>query len=1088
MLRNLLRFLLFIAVFAATSSAFARRGNPISSVYITSASHIIDSDDNHPLKPTYKFVDTLYWADHLQDKDKWKRVTFTNTDDGYGNLGTVTDSFQMNFMGNNRRMPPDGILGSIGVNGVVCIDTAAAGPNNSAFGIGPIRGAVAALWTDMELRTTGDSSKVFYRTRADSCYITYYNLALKGTHGKVRATFQIVFATPDSSVQINYRSFDGEYCGEPAAKIFQRLATIGAQSPNSQTWTNYLDRGLYYAVSFGSSLYAQDLHNQLAVKFLRMPDNRIRLRSIANPASQWYETSDAQFVPQVKVDNLYTDSVRVRVNNVITNLATNQTIYNRTADFTIFPYQFTTLSTPEIGLSCGSYRLKSTVTFLGFATWIGTVTGTDPWPEDNVSTLDFKRYNNTPAGEFPNFDDFATLDRCEYIFKGITKDSAHLLFYDPPHMASSSALIFDRNDEVGVRYPRPGQGDTLISGPFNLSTLSSTAKNNTWLQFSYQRGRRTDSSQAGIFLRTLSGPDPLRTNGSGGVLRGDSLVIEVSPSTAAVLNPTEASWVAIGKIYGGLDYETKKFRIQIPSAYVHSHTRFRIRYASSDQQSRLCTPYDDNDAFIVDELQINAPEFGRKNETDIEVLSLDLGNGPYTHIPRSVKNIVPKVRLGSNGMQVNSAFYVVKLIIRDALNREVYHRTQTFTSPGPRRDTVIPMPMWNIEGSQGGKFTARAYIELSPNEYRRLNDTALFTRVMHIDDMYAFDDNQHDTAGKMVLADGTFKLTFTPLVPDEIRGFAMYHATATGLSNWSITFRRPGGPLAASRSFSYNADAPGWWRSTFEPFMLATGAWEIQVQLTQGISVNGDASRGLVWIASDNGTAKTYTALYPNILSNFADAGGAPYYSASAVKNDTSFGPLLPMVRMIFTGSSTYLPVELLSFTAQRMMQGNVRLDFRTATEENVRSFEIERQHGTEWIPVNAVTATNSRNGAAYKSVDVNAPQERTTYRLWGIDLDGSRNMLGTAEAGPSSAVRELSIVCIPNPAREKFRLQLDGASFDGSTAVTIFDALGKNVLSMSDLRTAATDIDTRNLVPGTYFVEVTDGARRVRTTIVVTQ
>ncbi|HJW28750.1 MAG TPA: hypothetical protein VJ508_05805, partial [Saprospiraceae bacterium] len=271
-----------MAILSTALVAMARRGNPNYSIYIAQQFHVIDSDDNHPRKPTYNFVDSSF---HLITKDTSIRLRFTDTDDGYAtNMTNPPDSVRMDFMGVSRRMPPNGTLGSVSVNGIICLDTAAAGPNNSEFPLNFIKGSVAALWADMELRTTGDSSKIFYRLTPDTCYITYYNLALKGTYGKVRTTFQVAFVNSDSSVQINFRSFDGEFCGEPAAKIFQRLATIGCQAPNGQTWTNYLDRGRYHAVSFGSSIYAQDLHDQLAVKFIRVPGNMIRIRAFANPA------------------------------------------------------------------------------------------------------------------------------------------------------------------------------------------------------------------------------------------------------------------------------------------------------------------------------------------------------------------------------------------------------------------------------------------------------------------------------------------------------------------------------------------------------------------------------------------------------------------------------------------------------------------------------------------------------------------------------------------------------------------------------------------------------------------------------------
>src|SRR5690349_5367332 len=166
------------------SSAEARRGGPNVSTLITRQLLVVDSDDDHVLKPTYYWVDTLFWLDKIghggppTNRDKPQRIDFTNPDEGFSKFYVPNDSFTHYFMGTPERIPPR----AIGVNGVICIDTPIVQANNhepplydpvnprdtfpaAAFGV------VAPLWADMELRTTGDSSKVFYRATRDTCYI-----------------------------------------------------------------------------------------------------------------------------------------------------------------------------------------------------------------------------------------------------------------------------------------------------------------------------------------------------------------------------------------------------------------------------------------------------------------------------------------------------------------------------------------------------------------------------------------------------------------------------------------------------------------------------------------------------------------------------------------------------------------------------------------------------------------------------------------------------------------------------------------------------------------------------------------------------
>src|SRR5207249_2369330 len=114
-------------------------------------------------------------------------------------------------------------------------------------------------------------------------------------------------------------------------------------------------------------------------------------------------------------------------------------------------------------------------------------------------------------------------------------------------------------------------------------------------------------------------------------------------STATTYNPPASAWVIIGKIYGGHDYDTKKFRLQLASAYIHNHTRIRFRVSGKNDGPLYPYPIEDQDNFVVDAIQIAAPEAGKKLETDVEVTGLDLGSGNYNRVPRNVTTLYPKV-------------------------------------------------------------------------------------------------------------------------------------------------------------------------------------------------------------------------------------------------------------------------------------------------------------------------------------------------------------------------------------------------------------------------------------------------------------
>ncbi|MBK7228558.1 MAG: T9SS type A sorting domain-containing protein [Ignavibacteriales bacterium] len=92
-----------------------------------------------------------------------------------------------------------------------------------------------------------------------------------------------------------------------------------------------------------------------------------------------------------------------------------------------------------------------------------------------------------------------------------------------------------------------------------------------------------------------------------------------------------------------------------------------------------------------------------------------------------------------------------------------------------------------------------------------------------------------------------------------------------------------------------------------------------------------------------------------------------------------------------FGGVGTVLPVELTSFNAAAV-EGNVNINWATATELNNNGFEIQRKsQQTEWSSVGFVkgngTTTNSQE---YSFVDRPGTTGKFSYRLKQIDFNGT--------------------------------------------------------------------------------------------------
>ncbi len=124
----------------------------------------------------------------------------------------------------------------------------------------------------------------------------------------------------------------------------------------------------------------------------------------------------------------------------------------------------------------------------------------------------------------------------------------------------------------------------------------------------------------------------------------------------------------------------------------------------------------------------------------------------------------------------------------------------------------------------------------------------------------------------------------------------------------------------------------------------------------------------------------------------------------------------------IFHEPYTMLPVELISFKGE-LIDLKTKLEWKTATEENVNGFIIEKSaDAREWEVIELVTANNT--GSDYIAWD-NVPFEGFNYyRLKIMDLDGSYeySKIINVVLDHENSVGEI----IPNPVRNDFSLSID--------------------------------------------------------------
>jgi hypothetical protein len=1044
-------------------AAYARRGNPTSNASPQLQYFIVDSDDDLPTKPQSQWVDTL--VNHFE----WVRVTgFTNNDDGVATM-TGTNGFTYRAGGDSYTMMTNA---GVSTNGTIAFNQPGenATLNNAAYSwwkpanrLFPINNFIdtflvlAPLWGDWEMRPTGDSSKVYYRVTSDTAYISFYNLALKGTEGQIRATFQIVIAK-DSSITFQYRSFDGSMGGRTAEEIIQKSVTIGV-GVTSAIASNYLHMNNYFAISDGSAIYAKDLHDGLAVRFIRIRTHSLSARSILFPSAEGVELLSSNFTFSGVMNNWADEEYMAYFEFKVKNLTTGITVTSKkdsVLSYAGFPMQYN--GPTYQGLPCGAYQVTMEVTAPSLPP--------DSWTFDNKIV---RKFYILSGQSFPFYESFNSgIPGCAWGNLNVEAFPARDIMYEPaaPRGGNDLAIVLDRLDINGRPYYERTMGDTIVSAPIDLA-----GKSNVYLTLSYQRGLKTDVTEAGILSSLRTGPEMAILNTLGQpVDSGDSLIIEGLLASGNRWNPATSSWTVLATLQGAIDTKTNKLRLKLPTNMISDHFRLRFRLKSRDHGSLLKLPKDDNDSWVIDAIEINSASSG---QTEFEVVSSSLGNSSYTRVPRDVRFLTPTVTVANNGQNAGLGSFSVRSIITDQLGREVYHKSQGFAFPQSYGDTVIQMQPWDIKGSQGGVFTIKSYVENNFSEIYRANDTNVTTRALVIGDAYALDDNEPDTVGSLVRAPLEWFYGFVPFSSDSIRGVDLYFLEPQGATSWQLEFRR-GSTLLGTRSFSVTPTERGWIRASFAPLALPNDAMRIHFTQTVGNGIGGDASKGLIFhrVADIN---PRFIPLFSQVVDSFSYAGNTQFYGGTATLDNK--GVLIPMFRLVYSGSLTYLPVELIRFTGARRGE-HVELNWRTASEENSRGFVIERQDGDNWLFVADVNARNSQLGATYFAEDKFTPRSELNYRLTEQDLDGSSRVIGHVKIGAEGAsASELRV--FPNPVVNTLSFTINGAMPEN---VVLMDALGREAKHAFGV----TELGVTDVAAGTYFLHVeADGQTFVRSVVI---
>ncbi|WP_337872968.1 T9SS type A sorting domain-containing protein [Ignavibacterium sp.] len=176
------------------------------------------------------------------------------------------------------------------------------------------------------------------------------------------------------------------------------------------------------------------------------------------------------------------------------------------------------------------------------------------------------------------------------------------------------------------------------------------------------------------------------------------------------------------------------------------------------------------------------------------------------------------------------------------------------------------------------------------------------------------------------------------------------------------------------------------------------------------------------------------------------------------------------------------LPVELTSFTASVDLNGNVVLNWTTATEINNHGFEVERRSiSTEYIPIGFVKGFGTTSEIkSYTFTDRNLEPGKFFYRLKQIDFNGVHEYSNEIEVEVSPVSAFSLSQNYPNPFNPSTIISWQ-SPISGWQTLKVYDMLGNEVAALVDEFKPAgsynAEFTANNLSSGIYYYKLQIGS-----------
>jgi photosystem II stability/assembly factor-like uncharacterized protein len=335
----------------------------------------------------------------------------------------------------------------------------------------------------------------------------------------------------------------------------------------------------------------------------------------------------------------------------------------------------------------------------------------------------------------------------------------------------------------------------------------------------------------------------------------------------------------------------------------------------------------------------------------------------------------------------------------------------------------------------------------------------------------------------------------------------IYYSTDNG-NDWIISNINSGfvNTMAVGNGFQYSSTYNGFYRSSdngetwttlSEAGAVALAASGDNVYFGLGPWANG------IYHSTDDGTtwssALSDIGVFSICVSGqyvFAGTDGSVYMSDLSAVNWQSTGDGLPPDAAVnaigsdgvnlYAGPENYgaawmvpldeiiLPVELQSFTAA-VNNGNVILEWTTATETNNKGFEVERNtNESQYQEIAFITGHGTTTQLQkYSYTDNNVENGNYTYRLKQVNFDGTFKYSKEVEVNVKVPLQFALGQNYPNPFNPTTQISYTIAK-DGFVNLTVFNTLGQQVATLVNENIKAGNyhitFDASRFASGVYY------------------